>query len=130
MLKIFEEIKDILKKEVPKPKGTTFFSFLAHYLKQIVTRTVSGKVLTGIDVYLLFSIALLSVIVHSTLQTWKELNLLNLALRFATTLAEKVSLQGLGGVVCEIIVRFERGLIKLYLSIVIMIVAAVWVYVL
>ena len=70
----------------------------------------------------MFSIAILSVIVHRTLQTWKELNLLNLALRFATTLAEKVSLQGLGGMVSEIIVGFKGG--------VAITVAAVWMYVL
>ena len=105
-----------------------FFSFVVHYLKQIVTRTVSGKVLTGSDICLLFSIAILSDIANRNLQTWEELHLLNLALRFATTLAEKVSLQGLGGMVSEIIVRYEGGIAKAFVSIIIFTIAAAWVY--
>ena len=91
-------------------------------MKQIVIRTVSRKRDTGSDVSLLFSIAIFSVIVHRTLQTWKVLNLLNIALRFATTLAEKVSLQGLGGLVSEIIVRYEGRVAKYHFSLVILVV--------
>lgn len=78
----------------------------------------------------MFSIAVLADIVNGTLQKWKELHLIKLALVFAATLAEKVSLQSLGGMLCGIIVRFERGIVKYTLSLFILIAALICVNIL
>lgn len=62
------------------------------------------------------TLAILSGIVSRILPRRKEFDLLNFTLEFATTLAEKVSMQALAGMVFEAIVQYKGGVNKIYLS--------------
>jgi hypothetical protein len=64
----------------------------------------------------MLSMALFSIIADRVLQTFKQLNLVNLALVFAATLVEKISLQALGGLVSETIVQSKDGLAKFFVA--------------
>ena len=77
-------------------------------LKFIVTITASGKLLTGSDILLLFTLALLSDIVNRCWQSWKQYNLIILTLNFVITRADKVSFQALGGMDCKIIIKYKQ----------------------